>query len=231
MPAGSCITQSHGHGTSQLGIRQYRWEMLRYENNMGIEERLNQLKPQMRELADLNKRYRTCGMYHTHAGPGLIGGLIWDLMILFEGLDPRWMGINYDIGHATVEGGFGGWMTTSRLIKHLMRGIALKDFAWTQNKMNAMQSASPNALPGIMNPKYVPGWCALGDGMVNFPGFFSIVKANHFSGPVQLHFQYHGMGGAENGARTLTIPKQDVLTAMRRDLTRVREVMRNQQLI
>jgi hypothetical protein len=67
--------------------------------------------------------------------------------------------------------------------------------------------------------------------MVNFPGFFSIVKANHFSGPVQLHFQYHGMGGAENGARTLTIPKQDVLTAMRRDLTRVREVMRNQQLI
>jgi len=24
---------------------------------------------------------------------------------MFRDLDPQWMGINYDIGHATVEGG------------------------------------------------------------------------------------------------------------------------------
>ena len=46
--------------------------------------------------------------------------------------------------------------------------------------------------------------------MVNFSGFFAIVKANgSFSGPVQLHFEYPGLGGAENGKKTLTIPKQE----------------------
>ena len=62
----------------------------------------------MRELAELNEEHRICGMYHTHSGPGLIGGPVWDLWRLFQGLDPRWMGVNYAIGHATVEGGYGG---------------------------------------------------------------------------------------------------------------------------
>jgi hypothetical protein len=67
--------------------------------------------------------------------------------------------------------------------------------------------------------------------MVNLPGFFAIVKANRFSGPVQLHFEYPGLGGAENGDNKLRIPKQELITAMRRDLTVVRSAMHAQQLI
>jgi hypothetical protein len=67
--------------------------------------------------------------------------------------------------------------------------------------------------------------------MVNFPGFFDIVKKNGFSGPVQLHFEYPGLGGAENGKKNLTIPRQEVIDAMRRDLTYVKGVMSEKQLI
>lgn len=68
--------------------------------------------------------------------------------------------------------------------------------------------------------------------MVNFSGFFGLVKANgHFSGPVQLHFEYPGLGGAENGKKTLTIPKQELIAAMRRDLTFVRKAMSEKGLI
>ena len=67
--------------------------------------------------------------------------------------------------------------------------------------------------------------------MVNFAGFFAIAKANGFSGPVQLHFEYSGLGGAENGTKTLRIPKQQLIEAMRKDLTAVRAAMRDQQLI
>jgi L-ribulose-5-phosphate 3-epimerase len=68
--------------------------------------------------------------------------------------------------------------------------------------------------------------------MVNFAGFFALVKAGgRFSGPVQLHFEHPGLGGAENGTKTLTIPKEELMAAMRKDLTYVRKVMTEKQLI
>jgi hypothetical protein len=67
--------------------------------------------------------------------------------------------------------------------------------------------------------------------MVNLSGFLAIVKeGGRFAGPVQLHFEYP-LGGAENGKRTLTIPKQEVINAMRRDLTFVRKAMSEKDLV
>ncbi len=216
---------------NQLGIRNYRWGWLTYPADKGIAERLNELRPQVKALAELNQKHQICGMYHTHSGPGLVGAPIWDLWNLFEGLDPRWVGVNYDIGHATVEGGYGGWIDSSRLVKHQMRGIALKDFTWQQNKGKNVH-ADPFDKSLAVQDAWVPHWCPIGQGMVNFPGFFAIVKQNPgFSGPVQLHFEYTGLGGAENGKTTLTIPKQEVIDAMRRDLTAVRKAMSEQYLI
>jgi len=215
---------------SQLGIRHYRWGGLTYPADKSIEERLNELRPQMRALADLNQEHQICGMYHTHSGPGLVGAPVWDLWTIFQDLDPRWIGINYDVGHATVEGGFGGWIASSRLIKDGMRGIALKDFLWEQNK-ETNRHRDPFEKSLDIETTWVPNWCATGQGMVNFPGFFAIVKANRFSGPVQLHFEYPGLGGAENGDKQLRIAKQDLIAAMRRDLTYVKGVMTTQQLI
>ena len=215
---------------NQLGIHHYRWGGLTYPADEGIPEKLNELKPQMKALAELNQEHRICGMYHTHSGPGMVGGPIWDLWTVFQGLDPRWIGINYDIGHATVEGGYGGWIASSRLVKDSMRGIALKDFTWGQNKKNTTHQDPYDKSLSIENA-WVPHWCPTGQGMVNFAGFFAIVKANRFSGPVQLHFEYPGLGGAQNGDKKLTIPRQELIDAMRRDLTFARGVMGQQQLI
>ncbi len=52
----------------------YRWGWFTYLADKGIAERLNELKPQVKALADLNKKHQICGMYHTHSGPGLVGG-------------------------------------------------------------------------------------------------------------------------------------------------------------
>jgi L-ribulose-5-phosphate 3-epimerase len=215
---------------NQLGIRNYRWGSLTYPADKGIAARLTELKPQMKALAELNEKYQMCGMYHTHSGPGLVGAPIWDLWNVFQGLDPRWIGINYDIGHATVEGGYGGWIDSSRLVMFQMRGIALKDFLWQQNK-GVNTHADPFDKSLGVKDAWVPHWCPPGQGMVNFSGFFAILKAaGTFSGPVQLHFEYP-LGGAENGKRTLTLSKQQVMDAMRRDLTYVQNAMREKDLI
>jgi sugar phosphate isomerase/epimerase len=215
---------------SHLGIRNYRWGFVPYPADKGIAESLVALRPQMKALAALNQEHQICGMYHTHSGPGLVGAPIWDLWNLFQGLDPRWIGVNYDIGHATVEGGYGGWIDSSRLVMSQMRGIALKDFTWQQNKGKNTHADPFDKALGIQNA-WVPHWCHPGEGMVNLSGFFAILKeAGSFEGPVQLHFEYP-LGGAENGKRTLTLPKQEVIDAMRRDLTYVRKAMSEKELI
>jgi sugar phosphate isomerase/epimerase len=215
---------------NRMGIRHYRWGGLTYQVDKGIPEQLIALKPRIKALADLNQKHRICGMYHTHSGPGLVGAPIWDLWTVFQGLDPRWIGINYDIGHATVEGGYGGWIDSARLVKDYMSGIALKDFKWAQNEHGSTYH-DPFDKSLSAEGAWVPHWCATGQGMVNLSGFFAIVKANRFSGPVQLHFEYPGLGGAENGDHTLRIPKEELIAAMRRDLTYVRGVMQAHQLL
>jgi L-ribulose-5-phosphate 3-epimerase len=215
---------------SQLGIRHYRWGGLTYRNDQGIEEQLDELKPQVRALADLSREYGMCGIYHTHSGPGLVGAPIWDLWVLFQGIDPRWIAVNYDIGHATIEGGYGGWIDSSRLLKNSMKGIALKDFYWPPVSNIKRTQNSSDKLARVAK-RYVPEFCTMGQGVVDFPGFFSIVKANRFSGPVQIHYEQASLGGAENGETKLRIPQQQLIAAMRNDLNYAKGTMRDLGLI
>jgi sugar phosphate isomerase/epimerase len=200
---------------SRLGIGHYRLGGLSYKPDQDIAQQLDRLKPQARALAALNEQYKICGLYHTHSGPGMIGGPVWDAWLLFAGLDPRYMGINYDIGHATVEGGYGGWEASSRLVKNSMGGIALKDFFWPPKSDAAV---------------YAPKWCAMGEGVVDFRGFFSIVKANNFSGPVQIFFE-QPLGGAESGANQMSISKQELIAAIAKDLHYVKEIARSLDMV
>ena len=215
---------------SELGIRHYRWGGLNYKPGQSIAGQLEDMRPRVKALAGLNQKYDVCGMYHTHSGPGVVGAPIWDLFMLLQGLDPRWMGANYDIGHATVEGGYGGWIDSSWLMRDYMKGVALKDFKWAKNVEGETYQDPFDKSLGLKG-QWVPHWCGIGEGMVNFAGFFNILRAIKFSGPVQLHFEYPGLGGAENGNAKLSIPKDEVVAIMRRDLTAIRGLMAQAALI
>ncbi|MEO6803294.1 MAG: TIM barrel protein [Granulicella sp.] len=203
----------------RLGIHHYRWGGLTYKPGPAIHKQLQDLKPQIRDLAQLNEAHQICGMYHTHSGVNMIGGPIWDLWLLIRDLDPRWIGMNYDIGHATIEGGFGGWETSTQLAGPSMRGIALKDFFWPARK------------PGQKLSLYEPKWCPIGEGIVDFHVFFALVKASSFDGPVQLHFEYPAFAGAENGDTSLHIPEAQLISMVRKDLTAIHDVLRPLDLI
>lgn len=190
---------------SELGIRHYRWGGLKYNNQQSIPDQLNAMKLRVAGLAALNKRYDVCAMYHTHSGIGVVGAPIWDLHILLSDFDPNFVAVNYDIGHATVEGGLGGWIDSFRVTGPYLKGIAVKDFLWEKNE----------------NGRWEPAWQPLGKGMVHFHQFFGMVRDARFSGPLQLHFEYP-LGGANSGKTTLTIPREEVFAAMRRDLTTLR---------
>ena len=193
---------------AELGIRQYRWMPsggFKYTAAEPYPAQLERFKARIAKLAALNGRYNIGAMYHTHSGVNLVGASIWDLYILMKDFDPKTVGINYDVGHATIEGGTGGWINSFRITGPHLRGIAVKDFVWAKNAKGDWASS----------------WRPLGEGMVKFPQFFAMVAEAGFTGPLQLHYEYP-LGGAEGGKRTLSMPREQVTAAMKRDLDTLR---------
>ena len=218
---------------SEVGIPRYRWGWFSWSDNpkefdvanfqpgrekppdmlVDVPDRLDQLKKRVSGLAALNEKYKVCAMYHNHSGP-LVGASVWDLWVLLKDFSPQWVSSNFDIGHATVEGGLGGWINSTRLMTPFMRGVAIKDFKWGKNAKG----------------RWEPQWCPLGEGMVNFPAFFAMLKEAKFSGPVQLHTEY-SLGGIENGTKTPKVDKSIILATIRKDLETLKAWMRQAQLI
>lgn len=194
---------------AELVIRHYRWGGFKYDARTPLAEQLEALKSRVAKLAKLNATYRTGAMFHTHSGVGLVGAPIWDLYILLRDFDPKLVGVNYDVGHATIEGGFGGWIDSYRVIGPYLQGVAVKDFLWVKE-------------PKGWKSEFVP----LGEGMVKLEQFCGMLAESQFNGPLQLHFEYP-LGGAENGSTVPTIPKEQVFAAMKRDLGRLRATLQS----
>jgi sugar phosphate isomerase/epimerase len=190
---------------SKLGIKKYRWGGFVYVNEIPIAKQLEALKPRVAKLAALNAEAGVCAMYHTHSGVGLVGAPIWDLHEILKEFDPNSVSVNYDVGHATVEGGLGGWIDSFRITGKYLRGVAVKDFLWEKDAK------------GNWNAE----WKALGTGMVRLPQFFEMLADTDFDGPLQLHFEYP-LGGADAGKREVSIDRTEVYTAMKRDLAQLR---------
>ncbi|MEZ5351642.1 MAG: sugar phosphate isomerase/epimerase family protein [Bryobacteraceae bacterium] len=191
---------------AKLGIRRYRWGGFRYDASKPVPAQIAEYKSRSRELAALNAQHGVCAMYHTHSGVGQFGSSIWDLWETLRDLDTRHVGVNLDCGHATVEGGLGGWINSTRLTMPMTRGIALKDFRWEKDAKGGWK----------------PRWCALGEGMVDFPKFLGLVKQGGFEGPLQLHMEYEELGAAHSGKNKLDIPRDEFVRLCKTDLLKLR---------
>jgi sugar phosphate isomerase/epimerase len=126
------------------------------------------------ELKGLAALAAECGMqlgYHNHAG--YLGGPVWDVARVMEGLDPRWAGYYFDVRHAVVEGGDGGWRAALNLIAPRLKMVAVKDFFWERGPSGWQQRN-----------------CPLGEGMVDWQEFFAALARAGFHGPVSLHLEY-----------------------------------------
>ena len=181
-----------------LGIKKYRTGWLNYDKKLGIEQNLGEFKDQLTKLANLNEKYNIQGNYQNHSGLNL-GGSIWDLWLVLKDINPRWLACQYDIRHATLEAA-NSWPLGLELLKNNIGSLDIKDFQWS---------------------KKVDKWevenVALGQGMVDFPKYFQMLKAYQINAPFSIHYEYP-LGGAENGMKQIAIPAKDVISAMKKDL-------------
>jgi sugar phosphate isomerase/epimerase len=184
-----------------LGITHYRWNDFLYDPDKPLPAQLEALKPQVSALAKLNESLGLTAMYHIHSGFNRVGTSVWDLWSLLRDENPDRVSFNFDIGHATVEGGFGGWVNSLRLVLGHTRGTAVKDFYWEKNQRG----------------EWRPRWCPLGEGMVDWPRYFEMLKAATTPMPLQLHLEYPEIGAAGSGRKQLDLPQQRVVSMIRRD--------------
>lgn len=187
----------------QLGIRYYRMGYYRYDEAKGVTESLKEAVPRLRDLAAMNEHYGLAGSYQNHAGNGYVGAALWDLYLLLKDLDPKWIGSQYDIRHATVEGGM-SWPTTFRLLSPHINTLVAKDFQWIE-----------------AGGRWRVENCPLGQGAVDWTRYRKLLAGQKVEKPFSLHLEYP-LGGAEHGRRTLTVDKKVVLDAMQRDLKTLR---------
>lgn len=189
---------------SRLGFKHYRMGYFRPKKGQSMQEILSQSDAELDELEQFNQSQGLHGAYQNHAGQ-VVGSFVTDLAHLLEGRDPRWLGCQYDIRHATVDGGSSWPLGLSYLTGHI-RTMPIKDFSWVKSG-------------GKWKPQNVP----LGEGMVDFDGYFKALRSYGIRPLVSLHLEYD-IGGAEHGDRKIKIPQKKVFAAMKRDLKRLREM-------
>ena len=199
-----------------VGIRYYRAPSFRYDLAAELEPQLEALKPRIESLVRLNEKYRTTAMYHTHSGTGNIGGAVWDLWTVLRQFDPQFVGLNYDLGHATIRGG-SGWLESSHFAHKMVHGLSLKDFRWVKR--------AGNRGSGAWSPEMVPP----GEGMVDFKNMLAYFKSVGFAGPVELYQEYSvavpgvaepiDMLGTNFGQWKLEMPKAQYVSLLTRDVT------------
>lgn len=200
------LTEAILKTASQLGIPYYRMGYLDYDRTIGVVSTLDRHKKQLEKLAALNQKYGIHGAYQNHAGTR-VGASVWDLWALIKDIDPRWLGCQYDIKHAVAEGGM-SWINGLDALKSHIRCVDIKDFIWAKTV-------------GKWQVQIVP----LGEGMVDYGAYLSLLKSYSFSGPMSIHYEFP-LGGAETGQPQLTIPTETVLTALQRDLQTLHSLLK-----
>ena len=113
---------------SERGIKYYRTSYYRIKGLKlpSWKATLDPFKKQFDALGKLNETLGLHGAYQNHSGI-YVGSYMPDIAYLLEGNDPRWLGCQFDIRHATVEGGT-AWPLGLEWIKAHIRTIVAKDF-------------------------------------------------------------------------------------------------------
>lgn len=201
---------------SSLGIKHYRTGYMNYSDKTVVKDDLERFHKQLSKLAILNAKYSISGEYQNHSGnygSGVyFGAPIWDLAATLDKINSPWLGSQYDVYHATVEGA-NAWTVGLRLISQYIRSADIKDFRWMPQDGKTRSVTVP-----------------LGEGMVDFKTFFSLLKEYKVSIPLSMHFEYP-LGGSEHGNKELTMKKEDVLAVMKKDLETLKGYLKEAKLI
>lgn len=179
--------------TARLGIKKYRLGFAKYSKNKPIADTLREVAAASKDLAAINRELGLQGGWQNHSGADYVGAPVWDLWTAIKDLDPTYLGVCFDIAHATVEGGL-SWPIEARLMEPFYVAVFLKDFRWEKTAGG-----------------WQPRWCHFGEGTVD-KKFLTDLKKSAFNGPLCQHHEYEDLG---TGKEMVANMKKDLATLRR----------------
>ncbi len=195
---------------SALGITHYRMGYLAYDPAKTVKESLDVHKRTMENLEKVNRKFNIHGEYQNHSGTR-VGGPVWDVYWILKDCDPAYIGSQYDIRHATVEGA-DSWPVGMNLLAPWIKTTDIKDFTWQKE----------NGKWQVIN---VP----LGEGQVDFDAYLKEYTRLGISGPVSIHYEYD-LGGAESGKTNPTMSLDKISSYLKNDLKWLRAKFKDYKL-
>jgi L-ribulose-5-phosphate 3-epimerase len=100
-----------------------------------------------------------------------VGAALFDTNMIIRGMDPHLVGYDFDPGYAVAQGGRAGFDTVLKLAMPRLKMVTARDCYFDKAKLVE---------------------CPLGEGMVDWPHFFSVLAAAKFTGPISLQLGYEG---------------------------------------
>ncbi len=175
---------------ARLGIKKYRLGFTKYAKDKPITATVREVGSALKDLAALNAELGLQGGWQNHSGADYVGGPIWDLWTMMKDLDSKAIGVCFDIGHATLEGGM-SWPIQARLMEPYFVAVFLKDFYWEKTGKG-----------------WQPRWCNFGEGTVK-KDFLTNLRKTAFAGPLCQHHEYKELGA---GPEMIAHMKKDLAT-------------------
>lgn len=205
-------------GTMQsLGIRHHWWRGFGgFDNTKPYGPQIETMKPRLAELVKLEEKYNTKAMYHPQGGP------FFDYLELVRNFDPKYVSLHFDTGH---------WIQVSQsnMASMIMwAGPYVGGFVWKDELVEKAEPSPPADAPpaggggrgggrgGSVNGfrvRQVP----VGTGMVDLALAARALKNIGFDGPTECQPEWTGLGGAESGRDTLTLPRETVIGLLKHD--------------
>ena len=156
---------------SKLGIKRIRLGYWKYAKDKAPADQLKEIAPQLKDIAEACQALGLQAGYQNHSGRDYVGAPIWDIFSIVRDLNPKHIGMCFDIGHATIEGGL-SWPIEAKLMEPFYTAVFVKDFNWKKDAKGTKVD-----------------WAPLGDGLVS-KTFFDNLKKSEYSGPICQHHEY-----------------------------------------
>jgi sugar phosphate isomerase/epimerase len=156
---------------ARLGIKRIRLGAWAYTADKPIARQLESFGGAIKEIGEASAELGIECAVQNHSGSDRFAAPVWDAVEVLREHRVRNVGIGFDIGHATIEGGL-SWPIQARLAEPLYTIVYVKDFVWGKDSSG-----------------WLPVWCPLGDGMIH-RSFFDGLKHSAFSGPICQHQEY-----------------------------------------
>jgi sugar phosphate isomerase/epimerase len=233
---------------AQLGIHHYWWGTFRYDETKPYWPQLDALKPKVEKLARLNEKYGQKAIAHPRNGAGSVSAAFFDLYSVLKDFDPRWVGFQYDTQHL-LQAYDAGWVQQLRMGAPYIGGFVWKDMViepvTAPNPDDAWYAAHPRPAgppgggPGPAGPRRAAGpptktrirHVPIGQGMINLALIAQTLKEIGFNGPMEVEPEWPQLGGPDQGALTLQLPRAEVIAMLKRDRVAMEGILATAGLI